>query len=77
MAEHDYQLGNTRNLYIRTIRIVSRKLATQPGLGIKDENGDMIHDNEKIKKRWHEYMDKLFLFEQINDSDTHHSHTCP
>ena len=61
-AEDAAKKGNTRQVY-RLIKKVSKKKNVSSGLGVKDEEGNMIFDKEGIKERWFRYGKKLFKSE--------------
>ena len=58
-AECAYIAGNSRKVF-QLIKKLSGKRTVNPGLGIKDESGEMIYDFEEIRKRWFQHGRSLF-----------------
>ena len=58
-ADKSFRSGNTKRTY-QLIKQISGKKTPQPGIGIKDKNGEMLYDTENIKDRWTEYGTQLF-----------------
>ena len=58
-ADRSYKTGNTKQVY-KLIRKISGKRSPQSGIGIKADNGELLYEEEKIKKRWYEYGKQLF-----------------
>ena len=46
------------------MRQISGERSPQPGIGIKDKNGEMLYEAEKIKERWKKYGTQLFSSDQ-------------
>ena len=53
-ADQSFRSGNTKRTY-QLIRQISGKRSPQPGIGIKDKNGEMLYEADKIKERWTDY----------------------
>ena len=61
-------MGKTRDLFKKTADI---KGTCHARMGtIKDKNGKNLTEAEEIKKRWQEYIDKLYK-KGLNDLDNH------
>ena len=58
-AEEAQKRGDSKTIY-KTIRKVTKKQSTQPGIGIKDRNGHMLFNKEDICERWREYCTELY-----------------
>ena len=61
-------MGNTRDLF-KKIRDTKGTFHTKMG-SIKDRNGRDLIEAEDIKKRWKEYIEKLYK-KVLHDQDTH------
>ena len=61
-------MGKTRDLF-KKIRDTKGTLHAKMG-SIKDRNGMDLTEAEDIKKRWQEYMDKLYE-KDLHDTDNH------
>ena len=62
-------MGNTRDLF-KKIRDTKGTFHAKMG-SIKDRNGMDLTEAEDIKKRWQEYIDKLYKTD-LNDPGNHH-----
>ena len=51
--------GNSRKVF-QLIKKLGGGRTASPGLGIKDEEGELIYDLEEIRKRWYQYGKSLF-----------------
>ena len=58
-AEKSFKSGNSKRTY-QLIRQISGRKSPQAGIGIKDENGEMLYEAVSIKQRWTEYGTQLF-----------------
>ena len=66
--DENNRMGMTRNLFKKirdTKGIFHAKMGT-----IKDRNSMDLTEAEEIKKRWQEYLEKLYK-KDVNDSDNH------
>jgi hypothetical protein len=63
-AQLDFEKGSSRNLY-KSIKTLSGKRSTKPGLGIMNEDNEMIYDNNMIKQRWYDYLEQLYCHEPV------------
>ena len=62
------RMGKIRNLF-RNIRDTKGTFHEKMGT-IKDRNGMDLTEAEDVKKRWHEYTEKLYL-KDLHDPDNH------
>ena len=62
------RVGKTRDLF-KKIRDTKGTFHTKMGL-IKDRNGMDLTEAEDIKKRWQEYIEKLYK-KDLHDTDNH------
>ena len=60
-------MGKTRDLF-KKIRDTKGTFHANMGT-IKDRDGKDLTEAEDVKKRWQEYIDKLYKKDQINDPD--------
>lgn len=58
-ADKAYKVGDTRQVY-DLIRKISKKRSASVGLGIKDEEGEMVYDTNGILERWYRYARGLY-----------------
>ena len=66
ITEENNKRGKTRDLFRKTGNI---KGALFPNMGtIKDKNGRDLIDTKEIKKKWKEYMEKLYK-KYLNEPD--------
>ena len=63
-------MGKARDLF-RKITDIKGLFHVKKGT-IKDRNGKELTEEEKIKKRWQEYIEELNK-KDLNDSDNHNS----
>ena len=54
-----YRTGNIRRVY-QLVRQIGGRRSPQPGIGIKDKDGKMLYEKDKIERRWQEYGKQLF-----------------
>ena len=66
--EENYRMGKTSDLF-KKIRDTQGIFHAKMG-SIKDRNGMDLTEVEDIKKRWQEYMEKLYK-KDLNDPDNH------
>jgi len=66
--EENNRMGKTRDLF-KKIRDMKRTFHAKMGT-IKDRNGMDLTEAEDIKKRWQEYMEKLYK-KDLHDPDNH------
>ena len=66
-AEAAFKLGASRKVFDAVKRLVGKKGSTS-GIGVKDENGNLILDRSAIKKRWETYCRNLFS-KDVQDKD--------
>ena len=66
--EENSRMGKTRGLF-KKIRDTKGTFHTKMG-SIKDRNGRDLIEAEDIKKRWKEYIEKLYK-KVLHDQDTH------
>ena len=67
-AEEAHQRGDSKTVY-KTIKKVTKKKSAQPGIGIKDANGEMLYNTEDICRRWKEYCAGLFSRPGLTQQD--------
>ena len=61
-------MGKTRDVFVK---IRDTKVTFHAKMGtIKDRNSMDLTEAEEIKKRWQEYLEKLYK-KDVNDSDNH------
>ena len=58
--EENSRLGQARLMHEGIKNITGKKRANKPSLSIKDKNGKLLHDKDKILDRWKEYIGELF-----------------
>ena len=58
--EENSRLGQARLMHEGIKNIAGKKRANKPSLSIKDKNGKLLHDKDKILERWKEYIGDLF-----------------
>ncbi|XP_072039817.1 uncharacterized protein [Amphiura filiformis] len=58
-ADKSFRYGNSKRTY-QLIRQISGRKCPQAGIGIKDENGEMLYEAASIRDRWTEYGTQLF-----------------
>ncbi|XP_072037645.1 uncharacterized protein [Amphiura filiformis] len=58
-ADKSFRSGNSKRTYQLISQISGRK-CPQAGIGIKDENGEMLYEAASIRDRWTEYGTQLF-----------------
>ncbi|XP_072023026.1 uncharacterized protein [Amphiura filiformis] len=58
-ADKSFWSGNSKRIY-QLIRQTSGRKCPQAGIGIKDENGEMLYEAASIRDRWTEYGTQLF-----------------
>ena len=68
--EENNRMGKTRDLF-KKIRDTKRIFHAKMG-SIKDRNGMDLTEAEDIKKRWQEYIEKLYK-KDLHDPDNHDS----
>ena len=61
-ADQSFRYGNSKRTY-QLIKQISGKKSPQPGIGIKNKNGEMLYEADDIKDRWTEYGTQLFSSE--------------
>ena len=66
--EENNRMGKTRDLF-KKIRDAKGKFHAKMGT-VKDRNGMDLTEAEDIKKRWHEYTEKLYK-KDLHDLDNH------
>ena len=66
--EENNRMGKTRDLF-KKIRDTKRTFPAKMGL-IKDRNGMDLTEEEDIKKRWQEYIEKLYK-KDLHHPDNH------
>ena len=67
-AEENNRVGKTRDLF-KKIRDTKGTFHAKMGT-IKDRNGTDLTEAEDVKKRWHEYIEKLYK-KDLHDADNH------
>ena len=58
--ESSNNLGRSKQMHEEIKRITGKKRTNTPSLSIRDKNGKLLHDKEKILERWKEYIGELF-----------------
>ena len=66
------RMGKTIDLF-KKIRVTKGIFHAMLGTK-KDRNGKNLTEGEEIKKRWHEYTEKLYK-KGLNDPDNHNGHS--
>ena len=61
-AEAAFQTANSKQVY-QLVKKLNGKRGPQSGIGIKDENVQILYETESIKRRWEVYGRNLFKTE--------------
>ena len=58
--EKHSKLGRSKLMHDEIKKLTGKKRSNEPSLSIKDKNGKLLHDKDKILERWKEYIGELF-----------------
>ena len=59
--ESHHYTGQSKQMHEEIKIITGKKRKNRPSISIKDKNGKLLHDKEKLLKRWKEYKGVLFF----------------
>ena len=54
------KLGRSKIMHDEIKKLTGKKSSNKPSLSIKDKNGILLDDKDKILERWKEYIGEIF-----------------